>query len=513
MPTKKPLRELIPDILVHIQNHQDYLQFNQNLYEMWQGQIKEFVKDSLKEEIISKAAYSRAIKRIPSINVIQKTTQKLSKVYTNPPTRLTDNTVDKDIMDSIEKHGNLNQALDVGNNVANLHRGFYIEPFIEEKKIKFRTLAYQQFLPFSDDTINPLNMTVLIKLMGKDKKVTQQQTYDEQGRKLEGIEDQIREVDLYSLTSDGEFMIIDSQGDVRLDKMEEIFGSNSTVNKFGVIPGRYFNTSAFELIPFLNQAGYDISILIPKLLTDLNFAAQYMSHSIIWTKNANLGGQSINPDAIIDLGDQKEGGGDPDMGVIDPKVDIEKILMLVEFELSAYFSSVGIKTSTQGTMMPGREASGFAKAMDEGDATQERQAQVEQFREYEHNFWKMLAKVQNVWAGENKLSENRKFSPQFSDTFSVVFSEMKVLKSAKQKLEEIKLSQDQGLMSERQALRFLYPDFTEKQLDEWQAELEVQKKKQMEEMLAMAAPVPGDDPDKKKSSDPAEAQRKETLGK
>jgi hypothetical protein len=512
MATKKPLRALIPDILAHINNHQDYLQFNQDLYEIWQGQVKEYVKDSLREEIISEAAYKRAIKRIPSINVIQKTTQKLSKVYTNPPKRLTDNTVDMEIMGNIEKHGNLNQALDVGNNVANLHKGFYIEPFIENKKIRFRTLAYQQFLPFSDDSINPLNMTVLIKLLGKDQKVVTEQKYDSLGNKLEGTEDQIREVDLYSLTSDNEFMVIDSQGDIRLDKMQQIYGSTSTVNKFGVIPGRYYNTSSFELVPYPNQAGYDISILIPKLLTDLNFAAQYMSHSIIWTKNADLGGQDINPDAVIDLGDRDAEGGDPEMGIIDPKVDIEKILMLVEFELSAYFSSVGIKTSTQGSMMPGREASGFAKAMDEGDATQERQSQVEQFRDFEHDFWTMLSKVQNVWAAENKLDENRKFGPKFADTFSVNFSEMKVLKTQKQKLEEIKMSQDQGLMSERQALRFLYPDFTEPQLDAWQEELDKEKEKKMDEMLAMSAPMDGEVPKSNETRDEQESQRKETMG-
>ena len=103
MPTNKPLRNLIPDILIHINNHQDYLQFNYRLYKIWEGQVKDEVEDSLKSEIISQAAYQRAIKRIPSINVIQKTTQKLSKVYANPPKRLTDNPVDKEILSNIEK--------------------------------------------------------------------------------------------------------------------------------------------------------------------------------------------------------------------------------------------------------------------------------------------------------------------------------------------------------------------------------------------------------------------------
>jgi hypothetical protein len=150
--------------------------------------------------------------------------------------------------------------------------------------------------------------------------------------------------------------------------------------------------------------------------------------------------------------------------------------------------------------------------MDEGDATQERQSQVEQFRDFEHDFWTMLSKVQNVWAAENKLDENRKFGPKFADTFSVNFSEMKVLKTQKQKLEEIKMSQDQGLMSERQALRFLYPDFTEPQLDAWQEELDKEKEKKMDEMLAMSAPMDGEVPKSNETRDEQESQRKETMG-
>ena len=235
-----------------------------------------------------------------------------------------------------------------------------------------------------------------------------------------------------------------------------------------------------------------------------------MSHSIIWTKNANINSSELNPDAIVDLGDTTEDGGPPEIGVIEPKVDIEKILMLVEFELSAYFASVGIKTSTQGTMMPGREASGFAKAMDEGDASQERQVQVEMFKLVEKKLWKIISIMQNKMANNVKLKERRKFSDGFLDSFSAKFSEMKVLKSDKQKLEEIKMQQEQGLISRRQSLRDLHPDFTEKQLDKWEDELDKEKERKLEEMLALA-PME-ESPKSNETRDEQESQRKETLG-
>ena len=148
MSTKKPLKELIPDIIEHFQLNQSYLQFNQKLYKLYQGQIKQEIENSLREELISTAAYNRAIKRIPSINVINKTVQKLSKVYAKQPTRLTDNKTDREIMDNIIKLSDLDHTMHTANEMLNLHKGCLIEPYISDNGIRFRVLAFHQFLPF-----------------------------------------------------------------------------------------------------------------------------------------------------------------------------------------------------------------------------------------------------------------------------------------------------------------------------------------------------------------------------
>ena len=497
------LRDKIPAILEHINTHLDYLQFNTRLYKVFKGQVKEEVKDSLKEEIISTSAYNRAIKRIPSINVINKTVQKLSKVYVESPKRLSDNQVDRDIMHDIVKNSAIDSAMNTANEFGNLHSGSLIEPFVEDGVFKFRVLGLHQFIPYSDDPINPHRMTVCIKLLGQDTKITYEAQYDSAGRKLQTEEENVRLVNIFALYSADEFMIIDSEGSIRFDKMTSM-GIASTKNPYGRIPGVYVNYDKTELVPFANQAGFDISILIPKLLTDLNYAAQYMSHSIIWTKDADLTGQEINPDAIVDLGDSGPDGSSPEIGTVDPQVDIINILKLVEFELSAYFASVGIKTSTSGVMVEGREASGFSKAMDEGDATQERKSQIEIFRHVERDLWDLLSRMQDILSP--KLNDKRKFSKEFVKTFVIKYGEMKILKSDMQKLTEIKLQQDAGIMSKRQAVQFLNPDFTDKQVDAWVAENEEEADDNMEKMLSEI-------PKSNENRDEEESQRKETLGK
>lgn len=467
MATKKPLPDMVPEILRHIHNHQETLDFNFRLYKVYEGQVRAEVERSLEAEMVSKSAFNRAKQRIPAINVAKKAVDKLSKVYAQAPLRTSDYR-DKEVLGSIEKIAEVNRVMGIANTIYNLHRCVAIEPFVQDGKQSLRVLAAHQFLPFSDDETNPLNMTVFIKYMGT---ILENRRVDNKDGVRGFDKNDPIEIDIFHLFSDSEFLIIDSTGQIRPDKMAEHPWSDG-VNRIGVIPQVYLNKSKFELVPYPNKSALDISILIPKLLTDLNYAAQFLSHSIIWSANADLSGAEIHPDTILNLGDTTIDGGQPQLGTIEPKVDIESVLQLIEFELSGYFSSIGIKTSTVGSMMPGREASGFAKAMDEGDTTAERKVQVEEFKSFERLLWNKLQQVQNYWSERNMVVEKRKFSPTFSKSFAVQFGEMKHLVSEKERIENIKALRDLKLISKKRALKEIKPELSDDQLDEWIAEIE-----------------------------------------
>jgi hypothetical protein len=305
MATQKPLIQLIPDILDHYDRYVDYLETNRRLYEIFKGQVREEIEKSLQREIISPSAFRRICERIPPINILRKSVNKLSKVYIENPIRLADSVSDRDIMMSIAKSTDLDNQMMVANQFLNLHKMFAVEPFVQDGEQMVRILGGHQFLPFSDNPSNPMEMTVFIKLMGNE---TQDvgQAFDESGKKI-SEEEQIRRVTILALYSDDEFTIIDTGGAVRRDKMREMGipisnEATSVPNVFNRIPIYYGNKSKSELIPFPNQEGLDMSILVPKLFADLNYSAQFMSHSIIWTKNTDISGQEINPDAVVNLG-------------------------------------------------------------------------------------------------------------------------------------------------------------------------------------------------------------------
>lgn len=482
--TRKPLKALIPEILQHINNNRDFLQFDLRLYRFYEGQIQKEIENSLAEEMVSPAAFKRAIQRIPSINIAKKVNDKLSKVYNEPANRTCSNETDIDVLRTLSAKGNLEAQLITANRMMNLNRRSAIELFIDEEKLKFKVLAAHQFLVFSDDPINTNKPTVFIKLLPKTQKQVQI-TVDKNGNKIDPLSDIIY-VDTYALYSDQEFMIIDSSGDVRTDLMGQM-GATTTVNPFGVIPFVYLNTSKLDLLPYPNKAALDISILIPKLLTDLNYAAQFLSHSVIWTKNANLAGAEINPDAIVNLGDTDPANptGEPEIGTIDPKTDIEGVLKLIEFQLASYLTTEGIKAGGIGNMDAGQDASGVSKIIDESDATDARKNQMEIFREVERDLWYKISKIQETASKAGLVEEKRLFSPDFPNNLSIKFAEIRPLESEKQKYEKIKIGRELKLMTRKQALRELYPDLTEEQLQDRLESVEEELAKEKDEMLSM----------------------------
>ena len=480
MKTQKPLRELLPDIKREFERYREQLQFDLDLYQMHEGQIRKFVEESLSIEMMSQAALKRAKQRIPSINIARKVTDKLSKVYAQAPIRFAKE--DMELIEDFSRMMHLNSEMGYANQMSNLNKRCALELYQEEGKQKVRVLTAHQFFVFSDSPTSPNKPTVFVKLLGRDF-VPSDTVTDERGERITN-EDDIRLVDVFAVYSDNEFLIADSDGKLREDKMMEM-GITSMTNPFGTIPFVYINKSKTELMPYPNQTTFDLGVLIPKLLTDLNYSAQFQSHSIMWTKNSDIQGAEINPDVLIDLGDSNPESGDPEIGTIEPKTDIDGVLKLVQAQLAMYMSTEGLKSGSIGQVEASSASSGIAKIIDESDATEARKQQTELFRMAEKEFWTKFAKMQDVWARTGQVENKQTFNPEFIESFNIKFAEIKPLESEKEKFEKMKVARDLKLITKRQALREIYPNLPEAQLDKRLEELEEELKKEKREMMSM----------------------------
>lgn len=463
MPTSKPLRELVPDIVTHIQAHRQYLEYNNRLMLVFEGQLRKEIEDSLQVEL-SPESYRKAIKRVPSINLLVRIVDKLSRVYCEPAMRTTEKEEDLKLVRYYESKANIDDALTSANKMLNLHKCVALEPFADDGTPSIRVIPAHQFLVFSDNPVNPLRPTVFIKIMNREQKNIQH--VDRDGRKVKP--DETREVEVYYLYSDDEFLIIDSDGSVREDKMEAS-GNPEGVNPVGVMPFVYVNRSDFRLIPVPDTDTLDNTVLIPKLLADLNYAVQFQSHSIVTAIDLDLPADvKMSPDSVWVFKSNEE-GKQGRVDSIKPSVDIEKVLMLIQSTLSLWLESRNIKAGALGEISAANAASGIAKIIDESDATQDRQAQCGKFAVAEKQLWSLLTEMHAYWAASGQVEERK----LFSDKAEVVtqFPDQMPIQSEAGRIREASDMLTAGLLTKRQAIKKIYPHLDEKTLDAWVAAL------------------------------------------
>lgn len=465
MPTQRPLREMLPDIMQHIRQHREYLAYNNRLMLVHEGQLRDEIEQSLRAEL-SPASAAKAIKRVPSINLLVRIVDKLSRVYAEPTLRSCVDKTDQELVSWFEKVTSMDAKLASANRMLNLHKCVAIEPFVKDGQPHLRVVPAHQFLVYSDDPIDPLCPTVYIKIMGRELKHVQ--FTDRDGRKIQ--KDEMQEVEVYYLYSDNEFLVVDSDGEARDDKLAAL-GNPSGINPIGVIPCVYVNRSDFRLIPVPDTDTLDNTILIPKLLADLNYAVQFQSHSILVAVDLAMPSDVVSsPDSIWNLNSTSEEGKQGRVDSIKPSVDIEKVLMLIESTLAIWLESRNVRAGTMGQIQAKNAASGVAKIIDEADATQDRQAQCAKFAVAELKLWKLIARLQAYWAETKQVQELRKFSDAFPLT--VQFPELQPIKTDKDRLEEAKGLLDAGLLNKRQAIQRMFPHLDEESLNKWVVELE-----------------------------------------
>lgn len=472
MGTSKPLRSLTTEIISQWNKLAGPRATNWELYEVLNGALMDKVLSSLQAELISRKGYIQMANRIPSYNIHKRLIDKTSKVYHEPALRSTDKESDQALIDDIVRTADLDSEFALANDYLNSMRSFAIEPYLDSNGlIQTRVLGPWEFMPFSDSLMEPDKMTVFVKWIGTEAD---------------------KKSDILVLSSDDEIIVINTKGELKQDIMNGM-GVPDGINPFGRIPVVYKNATKGRLMSFTNSEGLSMAILMPKLFGDINYASKYLCHSIIWMRNVNMEKMDINPDAVLDLGDEvggEDGGGKPEVGTITPTVDIPNLIASIGFQIQNYFETEGVKTGT----VNASDVSGVSKALDEGDITELRKKQIMLFRRAETELFELLQKMQDVWASSADSKLKRRFSPNFIKSFTVDYPELKTMKSDSQRLDEVAKWRDQKAMSRRQLIREMRPEMTESKIDAWLEEIDAETEEDFQRALAG---LPGTQPETK----------------
>ena len=442
--------ETIKIILAYIKANSDRLKYNENIFEILEGDLLTTISKSLRQQLSEQSA-NEAIQRAAPINVLKKVVDKLSGLYKEAPTRMTESESDLELITNYTLKQSINAYFQDANEGFNSYKYSCIEMFFANQEINFRVIPSHQFLPYSDDPIDPLKVTAMIKFMGD--------YVTETGKKTQRIH----------VYTDEEFVSITLDGDVVKEDME----NNEGINPFGVIPFSYVARSRYLLVPIKDTDTLTMTVLFPVLLTDMNFSMKYMSNPIVY--GVDIDGEDLkrNPNIFWNLKSTVDGKA-PTVGVLKPESDLEGMLNVIKEQMVTWLESKNIKAGAIGVVTSDNAQSGIAMMLREMDTTNDMKKQSIFFQQFENDFWYKLSIIHNTLSESGQLKERTKFSKDGIEV-SIRYSDFKPIEDRLEKVKRLKLEVDSGFYSKKRAIQDLNPFMEPKEIEEIIKELEDEK--------------------------------------
>lgn len=466
------LDQLRANLLADIHMSASEREIPKRLHVIYERTIKNEVVHAIRREISKDHKFNQMIQRIPNINLVRKITNKLAKVYNKPASRKTKGGTDADqkLIDFYAELFSLNSKMGSANKLLELMRSCCLELYMgKDGKPKLRVLANYQVRAYNGNPDDPLEITAITKLMG----VT---SVPDLGSKTPGA---LKNIEHFQTTSADEFMIWNNEGLVSV-----------VSNPIGRMPYVWVNSSEYILNPYAPESDIDDAVLVPKYYADLFYAMAFNAHSMTVGIDLNLPDTiASDPGAWLDLKtdtDTDVPGKQGRIEVVKPEIKIDEALALIKQAVNDMLESRGI--------VPPQSASGSlerpnasAAIIEAADASSHILQRCSFFYTVEAELWSLIKHMHNnYWLKmDNTIDETAPFSPTFK--VDVLFGEVKPVEIRAETLANIKAQRDMGLMSDKQALEDMYPQFTDAQVDAWLEEA----KKDAAKIAAANAPTAG----------------------
>lgn len=486
MPLSKDVIDLVTSEYKN-EKTQERIKHNHTLFDIYEGDLKTYVLQDLRNQLSDKS-FEQAKHRVAPINVLKRLIEKLSKIYAKPPLRnleLDSKISDKDneLLSEMHQSMDINTVMTLANEFFNLFKSVAVEPFLDGGLPKLRVIPADRFLVISQNSVNPLRPTVFSKLMARVKR------------------DGFAERQLFYTYTDTDFGIHDDLGEIYPDLMSAV-GNPEGLNPLGRIPAVYINRSRHELVPQIDSDTLSMSKLIAILLSDINFAVMFQCFCIVYGIDVSNEGLKFSPNVFWNLKSDTATDAKPQIGVIKPEADVDKVLTLIKTELGLWMQSRNIKPGVVGDLDVEGAKSGIAKIVDEMDTSEDRQKQVPYFVTAEADLFDLIRDYHDkIWIQDISYKLVRQAFSQ-NVVLKATFAEQKpqvdtsVVIADQTNLFKIKLT------TRKRFLQAIYPDANDDTINAMLADLDAEwgtPQEQQEEALeaqanAMAAMNPQSNP-------------------
>jgi len=441
--------EEINDLIKYVQSNNSTLEFNLKLFEIREGNLVKYLEEALIKQIDAKSV-NVALNRKSPINILPKIVDKLSKVYTGGCVRKSSDEQYQALVGYYEKALNINTKLTEAVKNFNTYKNFWLEIYIDGAEVKVRPIPSYEIIAYSETRDDKISH--VIRCMGD---------HTDQGGKT---------TKKYWIYSETEFISVTADGKM----VEQDMIENGGTNPFGIIPFVYISNSTYLLTPIPDYDLFCMTLLVPILFTDLNFASMFSHHGIIYTIDVNAENLKISPDTFWNLKTEID-GKTPSVGILRPETNADNDLNLLRQQLATWLYTKNIKPSGLSNLTSENFVSGFAlliSNLDTVDYTIELQNMMKNVEEKE--LWKKLATIHNyAWNAGMLFNGMIPFSEDVEVT--VEFPEIKVIEDRTTTIANVKAELEAGLTSKKRALKRLNPKMTDLEVDDLLQEINEEK--------------------------------------
>lgn len=475
-----PSRENLIKLADYWYKHQEYIRYNHKILNIYQGQLKPYLEKAIREDYTDETQIVEIIQRAPTLNILRSVVDKLAKVYANPVGRVaTDN--NQEMLDDLVESLDLDSIMATADEMFTLHKACFLEPFVDEGRMQLRVVPMDRALPYSDNPVNPLRPTAVMKLVGREKPTKTGSAFTDQHGQITDLNGNQEEDVLLVYTDNYIFLMYSKSGALpaeRLldfggtpDQLVEIDGTPALINPLGKIPMVYLNRSKFSIVPPPDNDLYDMTLLLPKLLADLNYAVKYQASSVIISQDLEIPqGAKKRANSIIEVKTLENAPTAGKLDVLKPQVDITPVLSLIQGQLIMWLESRGLKSGSAGKASEQR-ASGLAKIIDSADASAERFNKINFYTPMEKRLFELLRDFQNTAIANRDVDTAKVFRDDF-ELLRIEYPDQRPLQSSEERFTQAQMLIDNELATKKQILRLLFPSWSDKVIAQWLDDLD-----------------------------------------
>ena len=435
-----------------IQSEQYRLEYNHDIFKILEGNLKEILETRMNVDL-GKSSFDQAVTRIAPINIFKKIVTKQTAIYNQTVIRTVENgnEADEKLLRWYEDVLNINQKLHRNNAFFNayLHALLQItltdvNPMTGMGKPFLRTAPNHQFLVMSTSQVDPTSPDVIILIMPD-------------------VVDALGKIDrCFYVCTNYQFVIMNLEGEVHSDEMAR--HGQEGINPYGTTPFIHNNASENLSMPMVQTDNREMAVLIPLLLTDLNYAVKFQAFSTFVAIDCDESEVKMSPRSIMHFKSDAN-GNHPSFDVVKPTIDISETLSLASSQMSLWLTSKGIRPGTVGQLGADQFSSGVSKMIEESDIYESVKEQITVYEQCEKTFWQKLFKqIHPFWIAARRVENTTPFSPGAS--VKVTYTKPKPLQSRLDMIKELALEVESGFTTVETAVRKLNPEMEQKAIDD-----------------------------------------------